>query len=46
MINKRGLKNRLSQLQTRIRSLENEVCDIIGDIDRELDVQQKLEEEK
>ena len=45
-MNKRGMKNRLVQLETHLVKLTNEVRSIIGDIDRELDIQQKIREVK
>jgi len=43
-MNKRGMKNKLAQLETHLVKLTNEVRSIIGDIDRELDVQRKINE--
>ncbi len=40
------MKNRLVQLETHLVKLTNEVRSIIGDIDRELDIQQKIREVK
>jgi len=42
---KREFKNRLVQLENHLTKLRNEVRSIIGDIDRDLDIQTKIKEE-
>ena len=40
-MNKRGFKSRLVELDNHVTKLQNEVRSIIGDLDRDLDVQEK-----
>lgn len=45
-MNKRGFKNRLVEVESHLIKLTNEVRSIIGDIDRDITQQQKIEEKK
>ena len=42
MMNKRGFKNRLVQLDGHLTKIQNEVRSIIGDIDRDIYLQEKI----